>query len=372
MKRILTMIIGMVLILSMITACGKSDTAETTDTTETTEAGNTSVSSVVMDINGVKVSTGEAIFILRELERMYESQYGADIWEGGYEGETFDDIVKEAAIDSLTRIRMSEIIANDHGVELTDEGVALIDEQLASYLETYPIETLEEDGITEEDIKSIFLGNALAEKLMEVEMVDFVVDEDALAVSLEADTTYQNIQEYGYEGVLEKTKVQHILLSFENEDGTIKTEEEKAEVLVLAEEVLAKVNAGEDFEALVETYSGDPGKVDNKGIYEFYRGEMVPEFEEAALALDIGEVSDLVLSDYGYHIIEKLDMVPPSEEEVASVKEYEAYIIENYKTSQKQVEFETLFSEWELDYEVVVDEDIWATILTSNQKSKSE
>ena len=72
-----------------------------------------------------------------------------------------------------------------------------------------------------------------------------------------------------------------------------------------AEEVLAKIAAGEDFDALVAEYGKDPGMERNKDGYVFTYGEMVKPFEEAAFALEEGGVSLPVKSDFGYHIIKR-------------------------------------------------------------------
>lgn len=71
-----------------------------------------------------------------------------------------------------------------------------------------------------------------------------------------------------------------------------------------ADEVYAKAKAGTDFAQLAKDNSGDPGSAANGGDLGFFgKGKMVPEFEEAAFKLGVGEISEPVRTVYGYHII---------------------------------------------------------------------
>ena len=72
-----------------------------------------------------------------------------------------------------------------------------------------------------------------------------------------------------------------------------------------------RILAGEDFAALATQYSEDPGSKENGGeLPDFGRGQMVPEFESAAFALTTNQVSDVVTSQYGYHLIKLLGKTP--------------------------------------------------------------
>ncbi len=94
----------------------------------------------------------------------------------------------------------------------------------------------------------------------------------------------------------------HILLITEEKD--------KETVKKQAEELLSRIKKGEDFDKLMKEYSEDPGLADFPDGYTFSHGEMVEQFEKAAYALEVGQVSELVETDYGYHIIKRMPLEP--------------------------------------------------------------
>jgi NIMA-interacting peptidyl-prolyl cis-trans isomerase 1 len=73
-----------------------------------------------------------------------------------------------------------------------------------------------------------------------------------------------------------------------------------------AEEVLRKARAGEDFAQLARTYSDEPGAASSGGdLGDFGPGQMVPPFERAAFALAVNAISDVVETDFGFHVIRR-------------------------------------------------------------------
>ena len=99
----------------------------------------------------------------------------------------------------------------------------------------------------------------------------------------------------------------HILIStVDSTTGeTIRTD---AEAKAEAQKILDRINAGEDYDALMNEYSEDPGLSGNPDGYIFTDGDMVTEFYDGAKALAEDEVSGLVKSSYGYHIIKRVPL----------------------------------------------------------------
>jgi peptidyl-prolyl cis-trans isomerase C len=97
--------------------------------------------------------------------------------------------------------------------------------------------------------------------------------------------------------------------------------EQKAAKKKIADDVLKKARAGEDFAKLAKEYSEDPGSKDKGGEYTFPRGQMVPEFEAAAFSLNTNQVSDIVTTQFGYHIIKLYEKLPAKKVEFDKVKD---------------------------------------------------
>jgi len=120
------------------------------------------------------------------------------------------------------------------------------------------------------------------------------------------DVTDADIQSFYDENpsLFERVHASHILFRVTpNASDT-----EKAEARKKAQDVLDQLNKGKDFAELARQYSEDPGSAPNGGDLGFFgRGQMVPAFENAAFAMKPGEVSGIVESDFGYHIIKTLE-----------------------------------------------------------------
>ena len=110
----------------------------------------------------------------------------------------------------------------------------------------------------------------------------------------------QNIQQYE---VPDRVHAEHILLTTVG-----KTDAEVAEIKKQAEDILAQARKGANFEELAKKYSQDPGSKDKGGdLGWLVHGQTVPEFDKAVFSTPKGQISDLVRTQYGFHIIKVLD-----------------------------------------------------------------
>jgi parvulin-like peptidyl-prolyl isomerase len=111
-------------------------------------------------------------------------------------------------------------------------------------------------------------------------------------------------QAYDRETTGDKTaSVRHILILTQG-----KTDQEKAAAKAKIEDILAQAKAGADFADLAKQYTEDGGSKESGGLYEnFPRGRMVKPFEDAAFSVPIGEISGVVETEYGYHILKVID-----------------------------------------------------------------
>ncbi|PYR27606.1 MAG: hypothetical protein DMF98_05355 [Acidobacteria bacterium] len=112
----------------------------------------------------------------------------------------------------------------------------------------------------------------------------------------------------------EQVRASHILLKTEGKDD--------AAVKAKAEDLLKQAKAGSDFAELAKKHSEDEGSAKSGGDLDYFqRGKMVAEFDQAAFAMQPGQVSDLVKTQYGYHIIKLVDRKPATTRTLAEVRQ---------------------------------------------------
>jgi len=155
-------------------------------------------------------------------------------------------------------------------------------------------------------LETIGINAALQERLGSVYYLYQHLEEQVMTPGSALYLEDADCNQYGY-------FADHILIStIDNETRQPLSEEEILEKTALARELLTRLEDSSDpaelFGRLADEYSEDPGRQTNPNGYIFTPGTMVQEFESATEALEFGEISGIVQSDYGYHIILRKDV----------------------------------------------------------------
>lgn len=180
--------------------------------------------------------------------------------------------------------------AKKEGIEVTDEEVTeFVDSEMAKIMESMPEEQLlaqlNSMGVTLEDLKSdnevAYRTQLYIQRLLEKSVWSGIEVSDK-----EVQDYYDNnIVQFKTE---EQVKASHILVETESE----------------AEKILSQLKSGSDFEELAQEHSTCPSSAEGGDLGYFAHGSMVLEFEEVAFALKVGEISEVVGTQFGYHIIQ--------------------------------------------------------------------
>lgn len=245
----------------------------------------------VAKVNGDTISQDEFDKNFEMYKKAYESQFGPDIMKkDAGNDKTFEEVIKENILEKLITEKLITESAKEKNITVTDEE---FNEQLKNYEEILGGEEkykefLKQNNLTEEYFKDSIKKEMIIDKYKN----DYV---NGLKISEEEAKKHFEENKDAYV----KIRASHIL---------VKTEEE-------AKKVLEKIQKGEDFHALAATESIDNMSAVQGGDLGFFaRGQMVPEFEEAAFSLKPGEVSEIVQTDYGYHIIKVEDRLDKYED----------------------------------------------------------
>jgi len=253
--------------------------------------------------------------------------------------EQYKQQLRKDILDKLIVEHLLDEKVKERKITVTDEEV---DAEIAK--------TLSQQGLNETDFAALLdaYGKSLQEhkewlrhglgyqKLFDMEFAGKIVVADADV----KDYYYAHIDEFTHP---EQVRASHILISPGAAEPNSDPNTAKAAARAKAEALLKQVNEGADFAELAKANSGCPSKAKGGDLGFFPRGGMVKPFEDAAFGLKVGQVSDIVETQYGYHIIK---LTGHKEADVISFEEAKAGLVEQFKRTKQQalaVEFvETL------------------------------
>lgn len=248
-------------------------------------------------VNGESISKEAYLNELNIYKNMYEAQYGSDIWSIEIEaGKSFERYLKESVLENMITDKALEQIALENGVEVSDEE---LESQFETYKSQFP---------SDEDYQTFLDTNMMTEDYLKNTIrKDQIINEYLQDYSQEVEVNDSDLETYYEENKdeIDKVRASHILV----EDP------------VLAQEVLEKLYEGEDFAEMAKEYSIDGSAQSGGDLGFFGKGQMIPEFEEVAFSLEVGELSGLVESQFGIHIIKVTEKQTTFEENKEAVEE---------------------------------------------------
>ena len=284
MKKIFTLILCLMMTVSLIGCSNKKNEA-------------------VATVNGETITLGNYEKLLALNKLSMESYYGSDIWSKEVEdGKTYKDILKDMVLQTMISSEVVYQQAKKDKILPTDEQVQ---EQIDSFNEQVKNDKeyqnkLKKMGIDEEFLKYQF-SRDLANNNLKAKFTD-----DTKISESEMKKYYEENKDDFY---TDTVTASHILLKTIDDNGNELSDEKKKEAKKKAEEALKKVKSGEDFAQVAKEYSEDSTASNGGELGTFGRGQMVSEFENAAFSMKPGEISDIIKTQYGYHIIKVTERV---------------------------------------------------------------
>jgi peptidyl-prolyl cis-trans isomerase C len=240
------------------------------------------------------------------------------------------DQVYRGVLDELVAFKLVQAEGKVRGIAVTDEE---IDARVANIRGTFKTdaefqEALKGRQMTLADLRHETRSQILVNKTMEAELAP------------KATVTQQDLEAYYQQNPArfkapEQVRASHILFSID----TSATADFKQATRTQAEAVLKRARAGEDFAGLAKEFSKDSSASAGGDLNYFPRGQMVPAFEQAAFALKTGEISGIVESPFGLHIIKVTDHKPERTVPLAEVSERLGQFLKQQKQQQLMQQF---------------------------------
>jgi peptidyl-prolyl cis-trans isomerase C len=253
-------------------------------------------SAVVATVNGEQITQGQLDQNLDRQMRLAGAQLGN--LPPAYL-EQFKQQMKQRILESLVGETLLDQQVEAANIEVTEaEAIAAIEERGALQDPPITVETLrqmvESQGESFDEFKKQYRSNLARQEFMEMQWAGKIDVNDADA------QVYYDEHPQEFEAP-EQIQASHILIAVD--PNTSDPDDAKATARAKAESLLEQIREGADFAQLAGMHSSCPSAAGGGDLGLFGRGQMVAPFEEAAFALEPGEVSDVVETRFGFHII---------------------------------------------------------------------
>ena len=228
-----------------------------------------------------------------------------------------DADIHEQFVKQNTKVKFDYAVLKQEDLK---KGLHPADQELKAYYESH---------------KASYANSIPEKRKVKYAVIDTAKVESSLQITPEDLHSYYNDHREEYR-VPEQVKVSHILIKtpLPGADGKV-DEKGVAEAQRRAEDLLKQLKGGAKLEDLAKKYSEDPGSAKQGGSLGWIgKGQTVPEFEKAAFSLPKGQISDLVKSSYGFHIIRVDDKQDAHVKSVDEVKDQIEPILKRQKAQQ--------------------------------------
>ena len=268
-------------------------------------------------VNGVVITKAQLDMELKRVEKQ------AQMKSNPIESSDLEQIKKELLETLINRELLYQ--------ESLKKGYDVQPAELNSEFETIKARFANQEGfqqalmdmnVSEKDFKEQVKRGMSIQKLLEKELYEKLEVTDQ-----ESRSFYDNNPNFFQKP--EQVRASHILINMAEDDD----QEKKAAARQKIEEIQEKLQAGEDFALLARTYSEGPSRTQGGDLGYFDRRKMVKPFSDAAFRLQPGEISPVVKTRFGYHIIKVVDRKPETKLAYEDIK---ARLVESLKKKKMQ------------------------------------
>lgn len=253
----------------------------------------------IFRIDKASCTVPEVAVYMMTARDQYEGVFGKEIWTKDLGGQTMEGQLKETILARCAQIKVINLLAESRQITLSEQEIELAKKASQEYFSSLSQEEISTMGVNAELIEKMYGEYALANKMYQEITKDVnpeISDDEARNISVKA------ILIKTYSLGVSGNKIEF-------------TDRQKEDAKRRIQTVLKKARDGEDFDTLLEEYNED-----DKGVYTFGKGTMPKAFEEAAFNLDTDQISDVVETEYGYHIIKCISTFDREETDVNKIE----------------------------------------------------
>jgi len=211
--------------------------------------------------------------------------------------------IKKEVLENLINRELLFQESQRKGIEVDE---AAINEQVMTLKKRFPSEAEFKSALMKANLSEAAIKAQIKRGLAIQQFIDAHIAQKAAVSDQEIKAFYESRPALFKQP--EQVRASHILIKVEPQAD----ESQKATARNKIEEIQQRLQKGEDFAALAQEFSQCPSSAKGGDLGYFRRGQMVKPFEEAAFALRPGEVSDVVETRFGYHLIKVIDKKPES------------------------------------------------------------